>query len=514
MTLDVALLDIESTLPAVNSQLLLPRHGILSVATAANQAGHNVDVFVDSLNGLPKNEVLKRYDVVGASVTAPNLNKVKTLFYYLRKQVPNTMLVVGGPHATIAPHEVLKFSDVAIRDEGEQTFVELLNNLDSGTTWQSIQGISTIKEGNVIHNSRRTFLDKPDTMEDLRLLHGFKRHGLFGQLFKKKGRYCGLAATSRGCPFPCSFCYENMIGGTGYRLHDIEVFIEDVRRKRDFFGTRHFWLADSNFGTNPKHCHQVLDAIIRSDLGVTFSCCCRVELGRRPELLAHMKKAGFSTICVGMEAIEDHTLASINKRQNVEGIIRLIDAAHEQGFAVFGLFMIGFDGDTEHSPDAIVSFCIKHDVDGLSIYCLTEYPSLPGRTLPRYRICEPNLDYHSGHFVATFPRLVRPSVMERSVYKALLRFYSHRRIFTTLLRRKLRSGLVFQIALYYQMRKLAKVSDRHQSELEVIEGPYYDNNNQLLEDYLKDHPIVTSPLGPDVYANWEDPAEKPIVYNS
>ncbi|HSS78956.1 MAG TPA: radical SAM protein [Thermoanaerobaculia bacterium] len=504
MPLKVAILDLESALPHSSSPLLQPRHDVLTVGTVLRQAGYDVEVYVEILNGLPTDR-LHEFDVVGAAVTGPNYNPVKQFFARVREVNPRAILLAGGPYASVGPNDVLNIADIVVREEADVTIVELLAALEAKAPLDGIAGVSFKRDGRVIHNPRRQFLKDPGMVHDLSLLIGFKRLSLATQIFQYGGVYSGQAMTSRGCPFPCTFCYENMLGGTGFRAHAIEPFIADVKQKMEFFGIRHFSLADANFGTNPKHCREFLRAVIDADLGCKFTALCRVDIGHHPDILEMMSQAGFVRVSLGMEALEEPTLASIEKRQTVQEIVDSIARIRAVGIDVFGLFMIGFDDDNENTAKAMTRFCEENDVSALSIFCLTEYPGLPGRTIPRYRICETNLDYSGAHFVNTFPKRIRPSVLERSVYQALLRFYDPQAVLASLFGKK--GGLAFQLGMFKQIRKIAKVSEAHQKELERIEAPYYDSQDRLRDDYLRAHPVLVEPLPKDLMANWPDPGD-------
>jgi radical SAM superfamily enzyme YgiQ (UPF0313 family) len=304
MALDVALVDLDPALPHLSSPGLMPRHLILSVGTTARRAGHNVSVFVECLNGVPY-EFLKTQHVVGAPVTVCCHNRVRDLFMRLRQDRPGIKLVAGGPHATLIPSDVLDFADVAVRDEGEGGLTDLLDAWEQDFDLAGIPGISYWHDGRVVHNPRRPFLGEPGLVEDLDLLKGFRRRTLPMQLARGGGLYRLQAAASRGCPFPCTFCYENMIGGTGYRTTPPSVFVEDVRRKIDFFGVRDVWLADSNFGADPERCKALLRAIIDARLDCTFSAPARVDIARDPDLLPMMREAGFVWLAVGLETVRN-----------------------------------------------------------------------------------------------------------------------------------------------------------------------------------------------------------------
>jgi radical SAM superfamily enzyme YgiQ (UPF0313 family) len=509
LRLKVAVLDIDPRLPNITSQYLMPRHGVLEAGTAASRAGHDVSVFVETLNGIPSRE-LDTYDVVGAAVTGSNLSRVEDLFVRLRRVAPSVRLVAGGPHATLSPTEVARFVDVVVRDEGEVTFPEVLRAFSTGEALQSIHGISYKVGERVIHNPRRAFASTFGARLDLTLLKGYRRSSFLANALLRRRVACGYAATSRGCPFPCTFCYENMIGGTGFRRQPADVFIDNVRRQRDFFGVRHFWLADSNFSTNPKHCREIVEAISGADLRCTFSALCRVDVGNHPDLLAAMSRAGFETLVLGMEAIDDGKLLDLQKKQSVDEIRRAIGAIHDAKMTVMGLFMVGFDEDTRRTPDSIVDFCEEHGVDYLSLYCLTEYPELPGRTVPRYRICETDLDYYTGHYVTTFPLQLPPSELETAVFAALRRFYRPTKLVGAIARKKPIETLKLG-ALYRQILAMSAVSKRHCAKLRRVEAPYYGADRRLRVDRLEASPVVRHATHPDMIAGWSDPKNAELV---
>src|SRR5690242_6652203 len=98
MPLKVAIVDMEGAVPAVCDLLLQPRRDVLAVGTAVHNAGHECEVYVEILNGLPTR--LSDYDVLGAAVSGPNYNAVMRLFEEARRVNARITLVGGGPHAS------------------------------------------------------------------------------------------------------------------------------------------------------------------------------------------------------------------------------------------------------------------------------------------------------------------------------------------------------------------------------------------------------------------------------
>ena len=89
-------------------------------------------------------------------------------------------MVVGGPHASAVPHDVLRAGpDYLVRGEGEATIPLLLSALKEGRT------------GVIEWQARPELTDSPVPRFDLLNLND----------------YVSMAIqTSRGCPFDCEFC--------------------------------------------------------------------------------------------------------------------------------------------------------------------------------------------------------------------------------------------------------------------------------------------------------------------
>ena len=89
------------------------------------------------------------------------IDKVKRL----KRLFPHLTFVAGGPHATALPEQMLNEGfDAVIKGYGEDTIVELVENLDKLDLWANIAGLSYKHEGNVHHNPKR---NPPDSLEGL-----------------------------------------------------------------------------------------------------------------------------------------------------------------------------------------------------------------------------------------------------------------------------------------------------------------------------------------------------------
>ena len=135
--------------------------------------------------------------------------KFKSLF-------PEIPLVFGGIHATIAPEECLEFGDIAIRGEGEETFLSVIQCLEQNTDFSELPGVCLKKDGNIQLNPLKPLEHDLDIFpfpghlpDNMFVVHDSKVLSMNLKLFRMYARYNGIfpsITTTRGCPFSCSYC--------------------------------------------------------------------------------------------------------------------------------------------------------------------------------------------------------------------------------------------------------------------------------------------------------------------
>ena len=90
--------------------------------------------------------------------------------------------------------------DVVVRGEGEQTLLELTQNVSNLKAFNRIDGITFRKNGQVFRTPNRPFMQNLDELP----LPAYKYFPL--EKYRLFGRKMLPIITSRGCPSQCSFC--------------------------------------------------------------------------------------------------------------------------------------------------------------------------------------------------------------------------------------------------------------------------------------------------------------------
>jgi anaerobic magnesium-protoporphyrin IX monomethyl ester cyclase len=477
-----SIVELDARLYTMTSHLIMPKMGPLEVGTFLATHGHDVSVYVECMNGVDEQDLCAS-DIIGFSLGVGNANRVYETVARLKRRCGATF-IAGGPHATMVPDEALDHGfTYVVRGEGEETSVALLQAIERGGDVADLPGVSYARDGRHIHNAPRPFMKSFDTIPNYSLLKGFRRKSLTEQL--RRGQiYENFVQTTRGCPFPCDFCYENKIGGTGYRRRSIDAVVEDIRYKIDFLKTNVFYITDANFGLDARYTKQLLRAVLDAGIKARFTALMRIEIARDEELLRLLKTAGFEMLCVGIESLDDETLSSVSKKQRFREIEECITRMRSLGLNVFGLFIGGFERDTEQSFVRIVDFALRHQMVGINIMVLGDYPDHPDCIVPPHRYFNRNWDYFPGHYLTFYMPHMRPSHFQRVVSREALRFYSRSNCMNALVRSGWRT-FALKYGGRYVYRHVWKQAQRYLPYLEDVERGHYDGDRLVSDERLR-----------------------------
>ncbi|MFA0964042.1 radical SAM protein [Roseivirga sp. BDSF3-8] len=140
--------------------------------------------------------------------------------------------------------------------------------------------------------------------------------------------------TTRGCHFPCSFCFINQ--GKNYdkrwSMRPNEDVLADIGYYYDL-GIRSYVFYDSEFiGKNPDDYPQkkaLLKEIIENYPGIKYKIYCRADTLTAFNEFALLKESGLVQVFVGAESLDQSDLDALNKNLSVEVTLECIDKLKE-----------------------------------------------------------------------------------------------------------------------------------------------------------------------------------------
>jgi anaerobic magnesium-protoporphyrin IX monomethyl ester cyclase len=435
---------------------------------------------------------LKGADVVGLSLNTTLTHQVGfAIAAKVRKLDQKIPLVAGGHHATMNVEETLRHVDYVVRGYAEESLPALVESIGRGEVLPSTPGVSYRHPatGAVVHNPGGEPTDI-DHLPDLDAIVGYRKKVSNSRWnLTSYATHTPLSYHSRGCGFNCHFCSIPLADNKQMSYRSTDAVIADLQYQLEFYrfpyAMPRFWLIDDNFGQHPPVTKTFLRTLANARLPCRFVVQARVDVARDLELLALMRRAGFTSIALGIESVNDESLCSMNKRSNTSKIGAAVHAIHGAGLNVIALIMIGNDGDRPgvgaKTAKYLESLGVRHISPQITVpYPGTEYHrrlAFEGRIFGTdYRACNAR-PLH-------FPTTIRPSQVVKEICSLTNRFMSRGRVWSGFLRGDFMawSARLGAIQSGFLRRVLSSVPD-----LRRFEGPYYNSCHMLDSALVRKH---------------------------
>jgi radical SAM superfamily enzyme YgiQ (UPF0313 family) len=192
-------------------------------------------------------EQLRDADIVGFSTYVWNGRISLEIARRLKELKPGIVILFGGPHVPDQPEDFMRANrqiDLAVHNEGEITFLKLLESHADRESWASLPGVSMVKaDGSFVRNPNS------DRVRDLDEIPSPFLEGAFASIMQANPTesWIGLWETNRGCPFRCTFCDWGSATAAKVTKFGDERLFEEV----DWFARNrieYIFCCDANFG--------------------------------------------------------------------------------------------------------------------------------------------------------------------------------------------------------------------------------------------------------------------------
>jgi anaerobic magnesium-protoporphyrin IX monomethyl ester cyclase len=266
----------------------------------------------------------KRPDVIGFSCYIWNIEETITVIGMLRKILPDVTIVLGGPEVSYDVTywlDRLKDIDFIVIGEGEQTFKQLLGELDSEKDWANVHGIAYLKDGKPVVNPQRNKLDLRELPSPFR----------FEEDLPNLSKRITYIETSRGCPFRCQFCLSSI--EVGVRYFDREKVKEDIRFLMKH-GAKTIKFVDRTFNISRSYAMEMFQFLIDEHLpGTVFQFEITADI-MRPEVIQFLNDnapKGLFRFEIGIQSTNDETNDLVMRKQNYQKLTRTVTMVKDGG---------------------------------------------------------------------------------------------------------------------------------------------------------------------------------------
>lgn len=190
---------------------------------------------------------------------------------------------------------------------------------------------------------------------------------------------------SRGCPFHCEFCDVIELFGRVPRVKSPDQVLRELDALAALGYRGPLFFVDDNFIGNRREAARLLPLLAawQASHGRPFDLYTEasLDLASRPDLIAAMRAAGFSSVFLGIETASGASLEEAGKRQNLKvDATAAVDVLTRAGLEVLAGFIVGFDSDGPDVFDAQLRFISSLPVPMAMTGLLT---ALPGTGLWR-----------------------------------------------------------------------------------------------------------------------------------
>ena len=352
-------------------------HGLCILGACAKQEGFEVDLIdLRALKGwddFRAQVVARRPAVIGFYMPSVNYNPVVKGIKIVKEVDPNIITMVGGPHPTAVPEEVMaeQSIDYVVTGEGEIVFVDFLKNLRNGIrpTERLLHGMHPDPDAQPIAD-RDLFLDE------------WKRAGFTPE--SPEVSFCDelpipfvTIIAGRGCHYNCNFCkpVEDLIFGGKTRRRSVAHVIGELKYLRDRFHFKSFMIHDDCLTENREWVKGFCRAYKAEGFTQPFFCQSRADLVVKFEdMIKLMVNVGLKGLFIGFESGSDRVLKFIRKGTTRATNIAAADICKKYGITVWANYMLALPTETEDEIRETISMMKRIDPDYYSPAFFTPYP--------------------------------------------------------------------------------------------------------------------------------------------
>jgi anaerobic magnesium-protoporphyrin IX monomethyl ester cyclase len=352
-------------------------HGLASLSACAKSAGFEIDLIdLRALSGWQqfREELARRAPaVLGLSMMSVDYEPVMEAVALVKELNPQIITVVGGPHPTFEPEEVLAnpHIDYVVTGEGEITFIDLLR---------------AIREG-----SRPAERLLPGVHPDLDQIP-FSDHELFLDEWRRWGYdldspevpfvpelpapFVTIIA-GRGCRYKCNFCKpgEDLLFGKGTRRRGVANVIAELKELRQKHGFASFMFHDDCLLEDRNWCIEFANTYRAEGFSQPFFCQSRADLiVHYEEMVKTMRDSGLRGLFIGFESGSDRVLRFIKKGTTRQRNLDAAKICKKYGITVWANYMLGLPTETEEEIKETISMLKEIDPDYYSPAFYTPHP--------------------------------------------------------------------------------------------------------------------------------------------
>lgn len=255
----------------------------------------------------------QRPELIGFSCYIWNIELVKRLTEDLKKVLPQTLIVLGGPEVSFDGEQILRetAADFVLYGEGEEPFSQLCIALENRAPFGCVPSLIYKENGKIVKNAPAEPLDLGKLPFVYRNLQGYENRILYYE-------------AQRGCPFHCQYCLSSVDSGVRFQP------IAKVKRELSFFlerRVRQVKFVDRTFNANRNFAMEIWRYLFEHDNGVTnfhFEIAADLLTDEMTDFLNKVRP-GLFQFEIGVQSTNLTTLKAIDRKGEFSRICQVVE---------------------------------------------------------------------------------------------------------------------------------------------------------------------------------------------
>lgn len=276
----------------------------------------------------------------------------------IRARFPSLPIVWGGYFPSLYSGAALNapYVDYAVRGQGEETFLELLQALRGDRSLGAIAGLSYKDPGGVHHHNPERMMKGPDAFPWLPY-HRIPAEKYLLRTFL--GNRTAVHQASVGCPYACNFCGVISAYGSREKMEPPARTEAILRHLASTYGADSVQFFDNNFFLREDHARELAERL--APLRWRWWCEARIDILLRysDATLQALRRAGCAMIFFGAESGSDWALAEMNKHLTTTQTLELAARVRRFGIVPEFSFVVGNPRNPERDTRECLEFVRK-----------------------------------------------------------------------------------------------------------------------------------------------------------
>jgi anaerobic magnesium-protoporphyrin IX monomethyl ester cyclase len=367
------------------SELLFPPLGAASLASQLQALGIDIRVFdctFETLAGIQKKLSSYQPDLVGIYSMVSLSRNTFRIADMVRADLPDSLLVAGGPLPTLYPEWYGRIFDAVFRGEASLSLPRFCKDLSSvkisrqrfeELPLENYEGLFIHQDGYQIENPT---IHYPETILNSFPLpyRGDFDHAAYQKVWSQQnGSKTTSIIITLGCPFSCDFCSRPIFGSL-FRRRNLDLVFEEIE-EIERLGYDSLWIADDNFTLDFAYLREFCTQMAIRNM--EWSCLSRVTR-IDGQVTRMMKDSGCRRVYLGLETGNQDTLALMNKQATLDDGKNAVYLFHKAGIEVAAFFIVGYPGETVPAIEDTFRYALELPLDSISFN--VPFP-LPGSQL-------------------------------------------------------------------------------------------------------------------------------------